>query len=479
MKNNKVLYVALLAAAIVATVFTMRYCVKTKPCPPVCLGYEEKQVTYFVFKSPQDTEGERRDTTIRVQYECNEVILMAGTVTPGRADTLREYLERNKFEKVDSCACTEKLELWRYADVGDVDVIGVIQNPPHGASGVGLNYQTGENPLIGDKDPKKPTDIGKYPNPSDSTSPTVRIAIVDTGVDISLPNLAVSPDPQSFLFPFLTQQTRQICKEVPYIPFGLNVSNMATPLPADLNGHGTQVNGIVAGYPSQAGSNQAPNCDKSIRFELVNIRFTQGDTKSGKLFDAVCGLYYALEQGAEVINVSWGYLDNTPPAIMEPFLKEALDKNVIIVAGLGNDSIGFAGPDGNSLRFWPAGFSTTWDNVISVGAANDAGSLAIFSNRGNPNIMNVVAPGVEIISTFPKYLQWPETGFLLCTGTSFATPFVTRTVAVMIGEKKCDKNSSSKDLTAKSIKQQIMDKANPDKAAGNYVYKHDNVLATW
>jgi subtilisin family serine protease len=473
MKNNKVLYVALLAAAIVATVFTMRYCVKPKPCPPVCLGYEEKQVTYYVLKSPQDTEGERRDTTIRVYYECNEIILDG---TAERAQELRDSLKLRGFELAQTCACTDKLELWRYAGVGDADVIGVVKDPPGNASGIGLNYRTSSGPLFNPKSPKPNDSTNK--NPTDTTGPSVKIAIVDTGVDISLPNQSLTfTDPQSYLFPFLTQQTKQICKEVPYVPFGLNISNMVTPLPADLNGHGTQVNGIIAGYPLQAGSNTTPDCKEAIHLDLINIRFTKGDTKSGSLFDAVCGMYYALQQRAEVINVSWGYLDDTLPEIMIPLLEEALAQDVVIVAGLGNDGRGFGGPLNGNLRFWPAGFSSTWDNVISVGACDDAGNLASFSNRGSANIMNVVAPGVDIISTFPKYLQWPETGLVMDSGTSFATPFVTRTVAMMIGEKKCEKDSG-KDVSAKSIKQQIMTKANPGNPA-NFSYKHDNVLATW
>lgn len=476
MKKRTIFYVAFALIALAIAVYVIRtFNFFSAPCPPVCLGYEEKRVAYYVFDGEKDTIGKREETTIRVEYECNEIVLIASAVSPERADSLRDYLKKKNFVKADSCACTEKLELWRYAGVGDADVIDVVKNPPHGTSGVGLNYHTAVDPRL---NPLKGKNDSSKKNVIDTTAPVVKIAIVDTGVDISLPNESLPfTDPQSYLFPFLLEKTKHLCKAVPYTPFGLNVSNITTPLPADLNGHGTQVNGIIAGYPPQAGSNKAPECDKSVRFELLNIRFTRGDTKSGNLFDAVCGLYYALEQGAEVINISWGYLDDTAPAIMEPFLQEALDRNVVIVAGLGNDGKGFGALGSNNMRFWPAGFSTSWKNVISVGAADSIGNLAGFSNRGNISIMNVVAPGVDILSTFPKYLQWTETGLVTDSGTSFATPFVTRTVAVMIGEKKCN----GKPSPAAEIKSQVLISANPNRNATvpKYDYHHDAVLDTW
>lgn len=470
LKNRTLFLLSIIFLAIIMLTYWCR-----KPCPYVCPGYEEKTVRYLVNKDTQEQEADTVTSTIQVSYVCNEIILDLKGTSPGRADSLRDYLESRDFKKVDSCACMDKLELWRYDDEGDVNVIGVIQNPIGDVGSVGgfaLNYNTFQSPLQYNAD-----SIPGYlsnANP-DIDSPIVKIAIVDTGVDISPPALSPSPDPQAYLHPFLWEKTTQPCNKIPAKPFGLNVLNLD--VPSDLNGHGTHVNGIIAGYPLQAISNEVvidpPNYKKRIRLELLNVRYTRGDTGSGSLFKAVCAMYYALGQGAEVVNISWGFLNTETPKILEDVIKQ--DTNVIFVAGMGNDSIGFLSVD--DLRFWPAGFSASHNNVISVGASNvSENALAIFSNWGDIDIMNVVATGQNIVSTFPKYLQWPQTGIAKNSGTSMAAPFVTRAVAIMIGKKK----AMGQTPTAMTIKIALKAEANPNRVNGTsprYLYVPGDAVA--
>ena len=428
---------------------------------PPCTGVELRTVKIA------DAQGEQlKDTVIRLNYECNEVLLNPNI---GNTVVLRQYLSDQNFARVETCICPDKLELWRYTGTGDVDAIGIVKNPPPGTGGVGLglNYSLGSSP---DLDLYTGLFSSDNNNPTDTSAPVVKIGVVDTGVDISPPN---PPDPQSYLYNFLWTNTQQPCGITPG-PFGVNILNGLAP--SDLNGHGTHINGIIAGVPPQAGSNLVKALDgteKRVRLEILNAKFTQDPTSSGNLFQAVCALYYCLEQRVEVINISWGYLSDSIPRIMQPFLKEARDANVVVVAGLGNDGKPLKGPDG-TLKFWPAGFSGAYDNVISVGASDNNGIMAPFSNFGDIDIMNVVAPGVLIVSTFPKYLQaLPQSGLAAESGTSMATPIVTRTVAIMIGKKKLDHAG----YTPAILKTALINHANPNRALGNYVYKHDNVLA--
>ena len=459
---------ALIALAIVFYVFKP-FNFFSAPCPPPCTGLEEKRVTYYVFANENDTIGTPRDTTIRLSYDCNEIIFDASGKNTASAELVRQYLRDQIFIQVDSCACGEPIELWRFNGVGDADVIGVIKDPPGDVGSIGglsANYYT-----LPDS-PSDSTNNGSdnLPNANPDPGPNVaevKIAIVDTGVDISLPNTTLSwPDPQDYLFPFLRMNTDQPCNKIPSVPFGVNVLNFS--LPSDLNGHGTHVNGIIAGYPTQAGSH------KGVRFEFLNVKYTRGDTGSGSLFKAVCGIYYAIQQKAEIINISWGFLDNDLPEMLESAIRK--DTNVIFVTGLRNNGKGFGGAPG-SLRFWPAGFSTSYNNVISVGASNTANNMASFSNWGNINIMNVVAPGENIVSTFPKYLQWTQSGLAVNSGTSMATPFVTRTIAVMIGLRK----SVSHPYKPLEIKKQLLKAANPNRNAATpkFDYHHDDVVGTW
>lgn len=470
-KNKISLFVALVAVAV--TVFIVRQIVLNSITLPYnCNGIEQRTV-----KIPSaQGNNELKDTVIQLSYECNVILLNPNIGTTAYTQRLRAVLDSLNFRLEETCICPDKLERWLYNGPGDVDAVGIVRDPPPGTNGIGL----GLNYTLPDS-PNNPAFNGSFSNananPTDPTSPVVKVAIVDTGVDITQPNPSLGfPDPQAYLLPFLWPNTAQPCN-IPPARYGVNVLDGSPP--TDINGHGTHINGIVAGLPPQAVSNlvtASNGSSKRVRLEILNAKFTTGATASGNLFQAICALHYALKQQAEVINISWGYLSDSLPRMMKPFLKEAMDSNVVIVAGLGNDGKLFRGPVG-TLRFWPAGFSESLDNVISVGASDNAGKMASFSNHGEPSnfdIMTVVAPGVDILSTFPKYLQAsPQKGLALGSGTSMATPFVTRTVAMMIGKKKLEGAAHS----PASIKTAMKDNANPSRAANNFTFKPENVVA--
>ena len=130
-----------------------------------------------------------------------------------------------------------------------------------------------------------------------------------------------------------------------------------------------------------------------------------------------------------IINYSAG--SPSPSDTAKFGVEYARDRNVIIVAAVGNDSnrnIGFAFP----VR-WPAAYSTEFENVLAVGGIDRASNIASFSN-GGPEV-NVVAPGVAVRSTVPDYITTlnPTGGqFLNYNGTSMATPHVHRPVALIL-----------------------------------------------
>lgn len=349
--------------------------------------------------------------TLTSPYEPNELILNYASTTPQSwIDDNRSYLTSKGFNKADSCHCSRNLELWRRNGAPDeVDLIGVIKGappPPPQPIGEGISLNFNLTPTF--QDPK----LVEYGVQIPDSGPTITVGVVDGGVDYDhypfdgSPFLWVNPDPMS-------------CNKA---KLGIDLLAPGQE-PKDKQGHGTEVNGIILGA-----SEPVFNGGLNASIRVLNTKFTVGNTTSGTLFQAVCGLYYAKQEGAKILNVSWGYLDTIAPNLMLAFLSEAEKENVVVVAGMGNNGIRVDG----QLKFWPACFANQFSNVISVGAANYPGSgLASFSNwSSDPNTMTVLAPGTNVRSTYPRDLPGSQGG-AICEGTSMAVPFVTRLAAIM------------------------------------------------
>ncbi len=184
----------------------------------------------------------------------------------------------------------------------------------------------------------------------------------------------------------------------------------------DESNHGTHVSGIVVGSTENIFSFSSST---NPRVQIMVLKFlnSAGIGTTSKAIDAI---YYAINNGAKIINNSWGgpgYSRALHRTILDTFLK-----NILFVAAAGNgDKHG--GTNNDELPLYPASYDVP--NIISVGAIDDFGDLAKFSNFG-PIGVDVVAPGFKIIST------QPGGGFEFLTGTSMAAPFVSGLAALMV-----------------------------------------------
>jgi subtilisin family serine protease len=139
---------------------------------------------------------------------------------------------------------------------------------------------------------------------------------------------------------------------------------------------------------------------------IMPLRAFNGDG-SAKLSDVIEAIYWAVDRGADVINMSFS-VDQSSKELQEA-IKYANERNVICVASAGNGS--------TSAPMYPAALS----KVIAVGATTNSDTRATFSNYGWT--VDLGAPGVQVIAAYPRG-KWA-----VVTGSSFSTPYVAGAVA--------------------------------------------------
>ncbi|MEB3221523.1 MAG: S8 family serine peptidase [Candidatus Sericytochromatia bacterium] len=221
----------------------------------------------------------------------------------------------------------------------------------------------------------------------------VVVAIVDTGVDLTHPDLK-----------------GKLVK-------GYNATGVGGLFglgsPADDNGHGTHCAGIAAAITNNGVGivGMAANC------KVMPVRVLAG-AGSGSLLSVAKGITWAADHGADVISLSLGGAGTMQS--LGDAVEHAIKKNSVVVAAMGN-----SGHQGN-----PVSYPAAYPGVIAVGATDSADKIGMFSSFNK--YCSVSAPGVKIWATTPMYDVWltknsggritKEYSFM--TGTSMATPLV-------------------------------------------------------
>ncbi|MEL6866776.1 MAG: S8 family serine peptidase, partial [Bacteroidota bacterium] len=181
--------------------------------------------------------------------------------------------------------------------------------------------------------------------------------------------------------------------------------------PEDEVGHGTHVAGIIAAKGYRMPIGLVPNC-KILPIKVLGA-LRQGEKVVGAgLVDNINnGIKWAVDQGAEVINMSLGIKHLGGGLPHEEVINYALRKGVTVVAASGND--------GQRDKYYPGALP----GVIAVGAADDQGAVAAFSTFGGH--VSLIAPGVNIYSSFLNK------SYVASSGTSQAAPFVAGAIALL------------------------------------------------
>ena len=227
----------------------------------------------------------------------------------------------------------------------------------------------------------------------------IKVAVIDTGVDLSHPMLA------------------------PNLRKGINILHPNRP-PNDDNGHGTHVAGTIA---ATGGKGKIIGVAPDAEIYPVKAFDSKGKALLSDIGKAV---EWCMQNNIRLLNMSYGTSNSNPT--LEDIYTQAYRQGCILVAAAGN-----SGPEGG------IGYPGKYPFTITVGASTETNEIASFSSQG-PEVM-IYAPGVNILSC------WLHGGTKRIKGTSMATPHVTGTIALMLSLYPHLQSSQIKQILASTV----------------------------
>ncbi|MFC7786856.1 Ig-like domain-containing protein [Rossellomorea sp. GCM10028870] len=248
-------------------------------------------------------------------------------------------------------------------------------------------------------------------------SSDVVVAVIDNGVDVDHPEFA-----GRIVAPYDT------------------VYNTTTMTKGD---HGTHVAGIIGSSMDNWMGLAGVAPETSIM--PIDAFFNEESAYSS---DVIEGIYYAVNNGADIINMSLGNYYYS--SVYNDAIQYAYDNGVVVIAAAGNDN--------TSDSHYPSSYS----NVISVASTTEYDTKSGFSNYGYD--IDIAAPGSSILSTLPD----SEYGWM--DGTSMASPVVAGVAALILANEP--------DLTNDQVADRLYASADDLGASGkDYFYGHGRVNA--
>lgn len=247
-------------------------------------------------------------------------------------------------------------------------------------------------------------------------SAPIIVAVSDTGIDLTHEDLAANlwtNTAEQNGHPGIDDDGNGCIDDIHGCDFG-DYDGDPSPPRTSQGGHGTHVAGLIGAV----GDNALGVTGVAWRTRLLAAKgFDSGGYAA--ISDLLNTIYYSINNGARVINCSWG-ADRSPTQAERDAFQYALDSGVLAVVAAGNSSI-------DASQSSPASL----DSVLTVGSINSRDEVSAFSNYG-PRVF-VYAPGGEagvnaneyIVSTLPGNQYGP------LRGTSMAAPFVTGIAALV------------------------------------------------
>lgn len=334
------------------------------------------------------------------QLSTGEIIIKYET---GITDTQKQIIrDLHQITAYKNCSCADPtLELWilqldsngttpngatvegvKEAAKSTSGVEGSQINDIIKHDGVKLNYLFG---------PEHPSGAVNLLAPNNNG---VTIAILDTGIDYNY---------FGFDTPFLynNQLNSETCDDNGMTDyFGWDFVD-GDNLPFDKHGHGTETSYMI--YEKLT--------SQSVNFQILPVRVFN-ENGEALYFDILCGFKYASNNpDVKIINMSFGWYNNTEHELLEQFIEET-QYNTTIITSAGNDK-----NDNDATPHYPSSIAT--DNILSVASWNgnvNNVKLSRFSNFGLQSV-DIAAKGQNI----PFYID--ENEYILLSGTSYSAAY--------------------------------------------------------
>ncbi len=238
-------------------------------------------------------------------------------------------------------------------------------------------------------------------------SRSVLVAIIDTGIDYTHPDLAANiwTNPGEVPGNGLDDDGNGFIDDIHGWDFINNDNN-----PFDDHFHGTHVAGTVGAV----GDNSLGVAGVSWQVSMVALKFL-GSDGSGSTAGAVAAIDYGTALGVDIMSNSWGGGGFSQTLLDSINAAGAAD--ILFVAAAGNSAL-----NTDNFPQYPSSYNAA--NILSVAATDHNDRLAVFSNFG-PTTVDLGAPGVDILSTLPG------ANYGLVSGTSMATPHVSGAAALI------------------------------------------------
>ncbi len=266
---------------------------------------------------------------------------------------------------------------------------------------------------------------------------TLRIGVIDTGVDYTHPDLAANiwTNPGEIPGNAIDDDGNGYTDDV----HGYDVLNDDGD-PMDDHYHGTHVAGTIGAVTNNALGIAGVNW----RCRIVPIKF-MNSAGYGTDADAIAAIEYAMALGLRVTNNSWGNMPYSQA--MQDAIAAAGDTGQLLVFAAGNDHF-----DLDLYPVYPAAYDSPY--ILSVAATENHDARATFSNYGATTV-DLGAPGWNTLSCKPGGL------YQYLSGTSMAAPHVTGVAGLVLGR--------TPNVPPLRLKQLILDNAEPSAALEGYV----------
>lgn len=338
------------------------------------------------------------------KYICNEILVQIyDSLSVPIKDSLRDEYSA---ERVQLCGC-DTLEIWSIPDtimhssgamlIGPEATTSFLKGMPR-VEDAGLNY-------LMNIDPEDTTlnTIAFSPPETSTGGERITVGVLDTGLDFN--HDAV----QSRFWVNPIEATNLFATDLDSNCYSKDIwgGNMITPdeLPSDssLSGHGTHVAGTIL--------NGAPAC---VNTEIMPIKVVARNGQ-GTLFDLICGMRYAQQEGAHMVNISLGYQGVLDSVLLRE-AKKLSAADILMFTSAGNDT-----SNNDDMPHWPSNLSTLVPHVIAVTSVDKLDSLSKFANYGKSTV-NIATKGENLFGPVPGSTS--PVG--LKSGTSMASALVSR-----------------------------------------------------